>query len=296
MSDLITGARAKENLAYNASFTATEDTLIASLVTAVSKAVRAFCRREFDSQEFDELYHGAWTQQLLLRQYPVLSVARVAYGPTAVLQIKNTSGSNQRATVAVTSTGLTLVRVASGTVTTDTSVTFAGNPTLAAVAAAVNALGNGWTATVLSGDYSDYPSADLRAVQGALNARLNGAALHLHVGELSEYDLDAERGILLRSGLAVEFTEGFGDGGTPVWFGGANYWRVVYTAGYATVPEDVQEACAEWVSERFKLSLRDPAINNTFASGSGSAYTQPGLMPERVRGLLLPYRVYTKSR
>ena len=68
----------------------------------------------------------------------------VRYRPVTVLKITNTSGVNQQARVAVTSTGLTLTRTASGVKSTDTSITFAGNVTLTAVATAVTALGNGW--------------------------------------------------------------------------------------------------------------------------------------------------------
>src|SRR5262245_11346917 len=170
MSDLITTARAKYNL-NNLTTTAAEDTTLAALVMACSKAIRKFCGREFDSQQFDELYHGNGHHRLLLRQFPIISVARVAYAPTTVLRIRNTSSANQRATVAVTSTGLSLTRVASGTSSTDTSVTWAGNATLTAVATAVNALGNGWTATVADTSFNLRASADLRSVQGALDTK-----------------------------------------------------------------------------------------------------------------------------
>src|SRR2546423_9861840 len=102
MSDLITSARAKYSI-NQSSFTAGEDTTIAALVTAVSKAVRRYCRREFDAQSFDELYNGSSDVRLILDQYPVLGVARVATGARTVLTVRNNSPSNQRATVAVTS-------------------------------------------------------------------------------------------------------------------------------------------------------------------------------------------------
>src|SRR5581483_4417518 len=103
---------------------------ISALVTAVSKAVKRYARREFDTQSFDELYSGHGDIKLRLDQYPILSVSRVAASPFAVLLIKNTDSTTVRASVAVTSSGLTLVRVASGTTTTDTSVTWSGNATL----------------------------------------------------------------------------------------------------------------------------------------------------------------------
>src|SRR5881394_306249 len=105
MADLITSARAKYGI-NQSTFSAAEDTTIAALVTAVSKAVRRYCKREFDSQAFDELYSGGGEQCLQLAQYPIVSVSRVAGGPATVLTIRNSSSSNQRATVAVGSSGL----------------------------------------------------------------------------------------------------------------------------------------------------------------------------------------------
>ncbi len=283
MADLITTARAKYNL-NNLSTTAAEDTTLAALVTACSKAIKKFCGREFDTQQFDELYHGNGHGRLLLRQFPFISIARVAYAPTTVLRIKNTSSANQRATVAVTSTGLSLTRVASGVSSTDTSVTWAGNATLTAVASAVNALGNGWSATVADTSYNLRASADLRAVQGALDAKDVDAELKIHVKELAGYDVDTDRGeLILAPGLAALADD------LPLWTGGLNFWRVIYTAGYATVPEDVQEACAQWVAALFWQTKRDPGLAQESIPGTTSR-TPYGDMPKAVARMLRPYR------
>ena len=237
-------------------------------------------RREFDSQQFDELYDGSGDTRLVLRQYPILSVARVACNPTPVLRVTNTSSANQRANVAVTSTGLTLVRVASGTTTTDSSVTWVGNPTLAAVAAAVTVLDNGWSASVADPAYNLRASADLFAPQGALNARDVQAELKLHLDELSDFEIDANRGWLLRR-LSLWGWWGFGPQPDPFLSGGwvwgpANY-RVIYTAGYVTVPEPVQEACAEWVAEAYWQTKANPAF-------------YPDVPSDHVIDLIAPYR------
>jgi hypothetical protein len=277
MADLITSARAKYNL-NNLTTTAAEDTTIAALVTACSKAIKKYCRREFDSQTFDELYDHPVSGRLLLRQFPLLSVTRLAFAPTTVLRIKNTSASNQRATVAVTSTGLSLTRVASGVSSTDTSVTWAGNATLSAVASAVNALGNGWSATVSDTAHNNRASADLRAVQGALHAKDVDAELKIHLQEPSGYDLDAERGILT-----------IGTYDSPLLDGSSNYWRVIYTAGFATVPEEVQEACAQWVAALFFQTKRDPGLARETLPASG-ARTPFSNIPPGAKALLAPYR------
>jgi hypothetical protein len=281
MADLITSARAKYNISQ-ASFTGAEDTTIAALVTACSKAVEQFCKRKFDSQTFDELYNGSNYQKLVLKQRPIISVARVAYNPTAVVQVLNNSASVQRATVAVTSTGVTLTRVASGSTTTNT-ILFADQVTLSALASAITAVGNGWTASVVASTYNDFASADLRAIQGAMNAKDATAGLKLHVDELSNYEIDAEAGMLSRDGAGWEGCD---------WWRAINYWRVIYPAGYATVPEDVQEACASWVAHLFKLTQRDPASANTFDTGSDASFesTLKDGPPSNVRSLLLPHR------
>jgi hypothetical protein len=64
----------------------------------------------------------------------------------------------------------------------------------------------------------------------------------------------------------------------PIWPRGLLNFRVQYTAGFATVPEDVQEACAQLVAAYFRLDARE--IAGTPIPGS-------------VRALLLPYRSRT---
>src|SRR6516165_6503446 len=124
--DLIMLARAKQDI--QAITDSSQDALLTALITAVSDAIEKYCRRDFTSKSYDELYSGDGDRRLFLREYPLQSVQSVRYRPVTVLKIiNNNTGLNQRATVAVTSIGLTLARVASGVTSTDTSVTFAGN-------------------------------------------------------------------------------------------------------------------------------------------------------------------------
>src|ERR1041385_9173078 len=127
------------------------------------------------------------------------------------MRVTNTSGSNQRATIKVTSTGVELISVASGVPTTST-INFADQVTLSALATAITALGNCWSADVVESSHNLRASADLRALQGAFPAKDASAMLLLHTAELSEFGVDAERGMLTR------------DGG-ECWHGGLHYWR-----------------------------------------------------------------------
>lgn len=268
MADLITNQRAKLNLPHA---TTSDDNVINARIRACSAAIQSWCRRDFVATAYDELYHGHGADYLQLRQYPLLSVEAVRYSPRAVLRIQNTATStNQQARVAVTATGLELVRVASGTKTIDTSISWTSYATLTAVATAVDALGSGWDAQVV-GDYGLWPSADLRLPQGALDCRGRLVDLAMHADELATYEVDERLGLLYLSPATAPENLGWPPSWQPgPWVQRANYWRVQYTAGYATVPEEVQEACAQWVAALFFAGMRDPGLAWQKVEGAGS--------------------------
>jgi hypothetical protein len=285
-----------------------QDALLGVLIAAYSDAVQKWCRRDFSLRTYDELYNGNGDRRLLLRAYPVSSVLSVRYRPVTVLKIINTDqATNQRAYVQVTATGLILVRVASGVTVTvsDTTLSYATYPTLNALGAAITALGAGWQGQVVgitTGDYGLFPSADLWVTpsygdavqsQGGLTCRGAYAELKMHTYELQGYQWDP-RGWLLR---AIPYTD-------PellhpedlVWPVGINNFRVQYTAGYATIPEAVQEATAIWVAEAYNLSLRDPGLASQAIPGQVSQTwipPDPQNPPARARRLLQSYRRYS---
>ncbi|HMF14943.1 MAG TPA: hypothetical protein VKE94_21655 [Gemmataceae bacterium] len=308
--DLVTLARAEQSMQNYTP--GSNDAVVSTLITAASEAIEKYCCRHFYSRAFDELYNGTGDRRLVLREYPIQAVQSVRYRPVTVLKIQNTDQqTNQRATVAVTSTGLTLTRVASGVTTIDTSSTFAGFPTLQGLVNNVNGLGNGWTAQIVGvnpGDYGSWPSADLYVPpsygdgvqsQGAITARGVYAELKMHTYELAGYQWDP-RGWLLR---AIPYTD-------PellhpedlIWPVGINNFRVQYTTGYTTIPEAVQEACAEWVNELYQLASRDPAAKDVRLQGSGATFRSHAVAllaalrpPDNVARLLAPYRRYTMA-
>ena len=274
MSNLITRARALSNLNDLATSSSENNTLDA-LILAVSKAIDNYCWRTCAVTTYDELYPGNNRRELVLRNYPTVSIERIAHDPTPVLGVTNTSASNQRATVKVTAVGLQLIRVASG-VSTASTILFSDQPTLSALATAVTALGNGWAANVINPPDNLRASADLRALQGAFQAMNFIAELKLHVSELSGFVVDAERGCLTREDGAC-------------FYGGLHAWRVVYSAGFSAVPDEVQEACAEWVAQLFWQTKRDPGLSSEAVPGAVSRVILRD-MPASVKFLLSPHR------
>jgi hypothetical protein len=308
--DLITLSRAKQNI--QSITDNSQDTLISTFITAASDLIEKWCKRRFVSQAYDELYNGTGDRRLLLCEYPIQSVQSVRYRPVTVLKVINNSGSSvtQQARVAVLNTGLQLVEVAAGVkTTTTTGLTFAGNPTLQTLATAVTGIGRGWQGQAVGdtgGDYGSWPSADLyipgsygdplegggiQQSQGAQNAMRVYAELKMHTYELAGYQWDA-RGWLLR---AIPYTD-------PellhpedlIFSPGINNFRVQYTAGYSTVPEAVQEACGEWVSNLYFIAQRDPFLTSQAIAGAAQqtwgGSSTPGDPPPHVQTLLAPFK------
>lgn len=286
MADLITLTRAKINIP-DASSAGADDNKISLLINAVSRAIQRYCRRDFVQTAYDELVNGSGGRRLILNQYPIISVQSVRCRPVAVLTIANDdTTTNQQARVSVTSAGLTLTRVASGVTSTDT-VFFAGNATLSALAGALNALGNGWSAQAVS-DFALWPSADLRAPQGAMSARGQSVDLRLHTEEFAGYEIDDRHGWLLRPLPTIDCLSL----DELIWSPGINNFRVQYTAGFAAVPDDVQEAAAELTATLFKELGRNQGLERESLAGYAyTALSQSAMwLPRNIRFLLASYR------
>ena len=277
-------------------------------MSAASTLVESWCNRLFARAVLDELYTVGPNQSLLLHQFPVNAIQRLATSPTAVLSIANTdTATNQRAVAALAATGsesaglvvtgLILTRWASGSAIAS-AVSFTSNETVAAVAAAVNALGGGWAASTPPG-YASWPAADLRAPMGSTPALGGqGARFLAHVADLA-FDLDADTGIVALGQPAGNAIASPAWG--PTWstslgdlalYGGANGVRCVYDAGFDVVPYDVQQATAELV----KAMLERLATDSTLLAESDGTYSWQGrgildALPPSVKQTLALYRV-----
>lgn len=275
--NLIDIDRAKVNIRDQTTFSTTDDATIEKMIAVHSEAIQLYLGRRVPAEDYKELYSGDGEQYLFLNQMPVNTVARCATGTTTVLQIENTNWpTSSRATVEVTSTGLTLKRVASGTTTTST-VAFATYTTINAVATQIDTLGNGWDATVPDSNYGTWASADLLARQGAMNA-INGGKVELkiHTEEVDAFEILEAQGVLAHP---------YG------WPRGFQNIRIDFNAGFKDVPEPIQAGCAIMVAGAYKEASRDPmtAFQKTadFSYNAAAIYSRG--FPANVKRLIDPY-------
>lgn len=244
--------------------TTAEDATLERLIAAATAGVAAYCGQDFTAADADETLPGTAGDVLLLSRYPLIEVRSVAANPTVALTVRNAGASVSRASAVVRATGLRLLRTASGVTSTDDSVTWASSATVSAVAAAVNALGNGWAASAEPG-LEGFASAEL--VLASVEARQSPAQLTLYRDWLGGWDVHPVNGWLSRRGSL----------GAPGWPERPGGYRVRYRAGYDALPADLQEACAQWVAALYWQAKGDPS--------SG-----PTLPPRGVQRLLAPHR------
>lgn len=302
-SDLISNSRAIQNGVLS-SLNSANPSYLASLISAASAAVKRLCKRDFLTTSYTEYASGGnFPYDILqLRQFPVTEITRIATNPVAALLVSNTSTSNQRATVETTSTGLKLVCVASGVSSTST-LTYASYVTLTAMATAINALGNGWAASVV-GPYTLHASADLTQLVGAATAINGGAYLTMYAEDrlsslgfstFEQFGGDFEAGEFWR--LDEEAGILFGK-----WPKGTRNIRIDYSAGLSStadnLPQDLQEAVVQHVQDLYQGSQLNQSISS--ATLGQASYTLKTLqeaasMSGKVMQLLQPYIDHAKA-
>lgn len=292
-NDLISVNTAIQNAALSALYTA-DSIYLSRLISAASTAIEAYCMRRFTAQNFTEVYSGSGLPyaEIQLANYPVLAISRIATSPQPVLIIRNTSAVNQRATVATTTTGLSLTRLAAGVSSTAT-VAFASYLTLDLLAAAVIAVGSGWTASVASG-YGSFPSADLLPLQGAATAvsTSGGACLELYTEDSPAWSVSS--GVGWRLDADVGYLVGS-------WPQGRLNIRVDYRAGYDTIPQDVQEACVQYVQDLYQAGLINSNVKSasigpfSYTLADGGSISGAGFST-KIKTLVGHYRDFAKQQ
>jgi hypothetical protein len=270
MSDLITLARAKQAIP---DVPAADEPIVEALIDAASEAISLHCRRTFALTSWDEIANGRCDGKIALKQFPIVSVSRIAVADRASLHIVNEDAvTNQRASARLTSAGLVLSRVASGVVTVDSTILWSGNQTLQSVANAVTALGAGWKGAAAA-DRGFLASLDLRPINISKPCLTSPAEIFVHDVESSADRIDADAGFVF--------------GRFPV---GDGKIRVEYSAGFSSIPEPIQQACATLVAQWYSEGKHDASRRfDGLGDAQYSRFTPSGL-PDHVRRLLAPWR------
>jgi hypothetical protein len=307
LPDLITLDYAQAQLAAGGRvLTAAQTTALPSKITEASAAVRRWCGdRDFTRTTYDEAYRPSLDGMVDLRQFPVNKVLRVSGGRTTGIAIANTSTTtNLRPTAGFTSTGdeatgLTFTGLAlvatTGGVDVEIDVPYSASPTLGQLAASVNALGNGWQATVPA-SLTSWPSADLVGGDVAQDATGTGAELKVFAEVIGGCRVDRRTGELkvgIGGGSSSVDGPRWGPYQDPADFDWPGKVRVVYDAGFDAIPDLVQQGTAIVVGKYLDDLARDLAITSE-TIGRGNYTVDPNRaaeLPPEAREKLALFRI-----
>ena len=233
----------------------TDDTVLESAIDRATARIESYVGRQILSRSYAEWRSGAGVDAIRLHQWPVSQVTGVWTGAYAALVVSSADATDLRASISVNqetgNNAVILTRTTSAGVTTTTTLSFATYPTTAALATAIGSTA-GFACTL---------GKNIRSVQ--LRPRAAGdvvlATVTLFAADTaSEYTYDYDTGRLMID---------------QSWWA---YWPmdrgimpdavksvcVEYTAGYATVPDDIEQACIEIAAMMYRDRKRDSGLQS----------------------------------
>lgn len=234
---LVTLGRVREYLNFHDA-----STILEPITEAVSDHVEKVLNRKIKSQSFSELYPWCGERGIILHQPDVTEIGLLALEADDALKVKY-SGSDTNARAEVTSTAFVLTsRAASTTTTTTKTLSDAANDTITELVSVIGAV-SGWTATLINAG----PSAYLMQT-GSRSTKDCEQTFKAWRWWDGEYQTDYQAGIIRLNEAGFWNTVG--------------QVRVDYTAGFSSVPDDVQLFVLEKVKEAWEAKNRDGAIKS----------------------------------
>lgn len=222
----------------------TQDTLLNIYLTGMDALFNDICDREFDSTAYvNELYDGSGGQFINLKNYPVLVAPIVWSGRTDAINIRNTDTTVTYAQALVDKDNAKVtLTLAGGSNAGSNDVDYETYTTLSAIVTQINAIGEGWVASIYNSDLDDIVSTQLLPGSVMCGSQQNTTAgdetLKIPDGLINIERFDGTIGRVYRS---AGFAQGF-----------QNY-AVSYTGGYSstTMPKDLIEAVCEGAAALF---------------------------------------------
>jgi hypothetical protein len=246
----------------------TEDKNLELIRNAVEAWIQTvYCRRNLVSTSYKEKYDGTGCNSLVLDNYPIISLNRLSMGSEEVMRVKNSSTFGH-ASVSVSSTGVTLYKDG-----TSSTILFTASATMSAMATAISAV-SGWSATVSETSYNSYPSNLLSEKMGLQCVNNAEASLMMPADGEWDFEVDSDKGILYSS-------FGFGEGTRNIF--------VDYSAGYATIPDDLQLATLILIKNIYqKRNEESWGVNSYSISGISMSFDKD--IPMEAKQILNHYR------
>jgi len=279
------GANALTSLANLKSYLSitntTDDVILEKCIDRATAIIESHCDRKLKARTFHEFLMPFGDRTVKTEEFPIVSIDTIAFGSQISFSISSdTAATDVVATVGFDGSTLRLYKVASnGTETTDT-LAASSFATTSAIVNQINSSISGWSATLTKNAYTR--SLYRFGGRGVIDAH---ARLEFPRDNVSEYRVDFETGrihitadrfpgIREDDARANRFPAGF----FPVF--------VQYTAGFETIPDDLEQVALELSGDIFRERLQDRTLAQE--SIGDYSYTQAviaDLITERISKL-----------
>lgn len=244
-----------------------DDIVLQWSIQQASRIVQTHCARNFTEQRYYEIRDTYGAMRLALEQSPVTVVRFVGVGWDSVLSINSTNSTDAFASVAVDADQVHLTRVSSTGTETASQVSFGSHDVSSEVVNHINTI-SGFSAGLIL----NVPSRYIRRLAGR-DVRNSTAYLEAPTEGLDDYQIDLDRGMIYGKTLD-------------------RYRSVLvdYTAGYATIPTDVELATLTIAARSYRARTRDRSIASE--SLGGYSYSTRSLVEieDEEKRMLAPYR------
>lgn len=250
----------------------TETKIISTIQNSVEKWVENYCHKDFETTGHSEYYSGDGNSYLQLNHYPITALTRVAVGRRTAIRVTNTLTATS-ATISVNSTGLVLTKDD----TSDSTITFAIYTTMSAVVSAINALGNGWSATIENSDYNSFKSSELVEMYGKSAIDSNYVYLDMPEKAIDDFEVYPDNG-------EIYMLDGWPSGHRNIF--------VKYTAGYSatTMPDDLKLAIKIICKHVYQKRNEDSFGVKDYSVGDIRTSYESGDIPKEAIDILSKYR------
>lgn len=253
--------------------TTADDDLIRQIINSVSRRLERLCNRRFVARNYRERYSASRERLLVLNQYPVLSVDRMAFGRANCISLVFSNASYIRAIVesvsgqdgGSTTAGFMRLQLTDvNGVQTNTDYDYGTYQSTAALATAVNLAGGGWSALV----QANVPTADLNPMAGQVGLATQQTVWLTYpdydsIGYTVDYNLGE-----VTFAMQLPFTHDDLAYGWRYPRGHMNY-LVQYRAGYepSAIPEDLALTCIELCQASYYAGRVNPMMQSEDLGG-----------------------------
>lgn len=265
----------------------TWDTVLENCINSASARVESFIGRKIKSRTWIEHIDPSGSPTIRLRQYPVTGLTFVGAGAKPVLRVgyDGTAGILYATAAwdAANNGGAGTLTLSSGTTTGDLTTTT--NSTARSVSVLATTSASGFEFETIEDVRSDWLHQ-----QGAWD--VTRSPLFLTAPAITDVDvrIDRDRGVLHRPKWDDDWSETWDVLASMGWrpaFGWSPQTMVVeYTAGYATIPYDVEQTTQEVAAAMFRSRKRDETLNSeslgdySYVNGGAARITE--IMEERL--------------